>query len=105
MRRRGLGRPWEGAREPVEEPFHGCAELSIRLPLLLLELAPGGHTGWERLAAPRQRGAVGKELQAPWIGKTCELGEVKPGLFVSPGANSGYSWNNEQARHYQLLKY
>lgn len=78
----------------MEEPRHGCAELSTWLPPSLLEHVPGGHTGWELLAAPCQREAVGTELQGPRVGKTCELREVKPGLFVSPGANSGYHWNN-----------
>lgn len=105
VRRRGLGRPWEGARGLVEEPYHGRAELSTRLPPSLLELLLGSHERWEHLAAPHQREAVGTELQAPQVGKTCELGEVKLRLFVSPGAKSGYCWKNAWAKHYQLLKY
>lgn len=74
-------------------------------PPWLPELTPGGHTGWELLGAPSQGEAVGTELQAPWVGKTCELGEVKPGLLVSPGTSSQNHWNNEQAERYWLLKY
>lgn len=62
MRRRGLGRPWEGARGLAEEPFSGCAELNTWPATLLLELTPGGCAGWELLAAPHQREAVGTEL-------------------------------------------
>ena len=85
MRRRGLGRPWEGAREPVEEPFHGCAELSIRLPLVLLEPAPGGHTGWERLAAPRQRGQLGKNFRLLGLERLVNLARSSQGYLCLLG--------------------
>lgn len=80
-----------GAGGLEEEPFPGSAGLSAGWePWWPTQPpAPSPHP-------PSKRGSWGR-TSGPLGWKDCELGEVSPGLFVSPALSLGYHCHSEQS--------